>query len=124
MFDIFINYSSHKLSPYQLTQFCNKAYQAIVPSLEKEDTKESSVICTFRLPSYIDGLKHITITISTNDLYRVNSNFPVYHYECMDIIKKQLCTVLSIEPSICIVEEVSLPNVIITKDGRIKVNED
>ena len=75
---------------YQLTQFCNKAYQAIVPSLEKEDTKESSVICTFRLPSYIDGLKHITITISTNDLYRVNSNFPIYHYECMDIIKKQL----------------------------------
>ena len=42
----------------------------------------------------------------------------------MDIIKKQLFTVLSIEPSIYIVEEVSLPNVIITKDGRIKVNED
>ena len=119
IFDVFVDYSSRKFAPYQLSSLCNLFYQLLLPAID--DHKENNVIVTFRLPNYIEGLKNITVTIPTGDIYRVCSNFQQQQYSCMDVVKKHLQTILSVEPSICVVEEVSLANVVVTKDGRIKV---
>lgn len=121
MFDVFIDYSSRRFSPYLLSSFCDKMYPFLIPSLENDAAKDTSIIISFRLPACIEGLNHITVTIPTTDVYRIQTNFPQHHYKCMEIVKKHLQSLLSIEPSICIVEEIGLPNIVITKDGRIKV---
>ena len=104
-----------------MTRFCNKSYTLLLSSMEKEEVKDGSIVTSFRLPEYIEGLKRISVTIATQDIFRVQRNFPDRHYSCMDIIKKHVQHLLSIEPSVCSLEEMALSNVVVTKDGRIKV---
>ena len=119
LFDVFVDYSSRKFAPYQLSSFCNQFYQLLLPSIE--ENKENNVIVSFRMPSYIEGLKNITVTIPAGDVHRICTNFPQQQYSCMDVVKKHLQSILSVESSICTVEEIALPNVVVTKDGRMKV---
>lgn len=114
MYDVFIDTTTKRFSPFQLTNLCNAAYemsQSISPD------PDSSVLFTFSLPSVIDGIRKLHVSIPTDDLQKMSEASPL---SVVDIVLTHLNSTLTIDPDILTLEQFSLRNLIVTRNGRLK----
>ena len=114
VYDVFIDMTTKRFSPFQLTNLCNAAYEM---SQNIVSDPESSVLLTFSLPSVIDGIRKLHVSIPIDDLRKMSEASPL---SLVDIALTHLNSALTIDPDILTLEQFSLSNLIVTRNGRLK----
>ena len=72
-YDVFIDVSPRRFSPFHFNRFCDVAYtlNSGANALSTGDNTENVLLFVFSLPSSIDGLRRISVKMSVADVERI-----------------------------------------------------
>lgn len=146
-YDVFIDLSARRFSPFRFNRFCDVAYtfNSGANALSGGDHSENALLFVFSLPSAIDGLRRISVKMSVADVERIrravsgrsdaseaerddqNEHERNEHRTAEDnattlsLVKKHIKHVLSLDTDLCTLEEIGSNALVLTRDGRVKV---
>ena len=72
-YDVFIDLSPRRFSPFRFNRFCDVAYKfnSGANALSGGDHSDNALLFVFSLPSTIDGLRRISVKMSVADVERI-----------------------------------------------------
>ena len=127
-YDLFIDLSPRRYSPFQFAQFCDLAYHFNTTSnaIASDENGENALLFVFSLPSTIDGLRRLSVKMSVSDLERIllatrRKEEEEGGHVVLNVVKAQLQRVFSVDSDLCILEEIGSNTLVLTRDGRVKV---
>lgn len=127
-YDVFIDLAPRRYSPFQFSQFCDLVYHFNTASnaMASDENGENALLLVFSLPNVIDGLRRLSVKMSISDLERILHATRRIEEEnggrvVLDVVKAHLQRVFSIDPDLCILEEIGSNTLVLTRDGRVKV---
>ena len=127
-YDLFIDLSPRRYSPFQFAQFCDLVYHFNTASnaIASDENGENALLFVFSLPSTIDGLRRLSVKMSVSDLERIllatrRKEEEESGHVVLDVVKAQLQRVFSVDSDLCILEEIGSNTLVLTRDGCVKV---
>ena len=85
-YDVFIDLSPRRFSPFRFNRFCDVAYKfnSGANALSGGDHSENALLFVFSLPSTIDGLRRISVKMSVADVERIRRAVSMSETESSD----------------------------------------
>ena len=85
-YDVFIDLSPRRFSPFRFNRFCDVAYKfnSGANALSGGDHSDNALLFVFSLPSTIDGLRRISVKMSVADVERIRRAVSMSETESSD----------------------------------------
>ena len=85
-YDVFIDLSPRRFSPFRFNRFCDVAYKfnSGANALSGGDHSDNALLFVFSLPSTIDGLRRISVKMSVADVERISRAVSMSETESSD----------------------------------------
>lgn len=85
-YDVFIDLSPRRFSPFRFNRFCDVAYKfnSGANALSGGDHSDNALLFVFSLPSTIDGLRRISVKMSAADVERIRRAVSMSETESSD----------------------------------------
>ena len=125
-YDVFINisryrcssysFSSSFISRYQLQHLCEIAFSRSLTRVNE------NVVLSFSVPSVVDGMSHIHISVPVEDVQRLVSAYD-HSKKCWEVIQDHFQELITMDPEVLLLTQIRCGNLTATRDGRVKFTE-
>ncbi|KAK8800491.1 hypothetical protein JH06_2924 [Blastocystis sp. subtype 4] len=115
-YDVFINLSRYRFSSYQLQHLCETAFSRSLNRVNE------NMVLSFSVPSVVDGMSHIHISVPVEDVQRLVSAYD-HSKKCWEVIQDHFQELVTMDPEVLLLTQIRCANLTATRDGRVKFTE-
>jgi hypothetical protein len=80
------------------------------------------MVLSFSVPSVVDGMSHIHISVPVEDVQRLVSAYD-HSKKCWEVIQDHFQELVTMDPEVLLLTQIRCANLTATRDGRVKFTE-
>ncbi len=110
------SFSVNLIARYQLQHLCETAFSRSLNRVNE------NMVLSFSVPSVVDGMSHIHISVPVEDVQRLVSAYD-HSKKCWEVIQDHFQELVTMDPEVLLLTQIRCANLTATRDGRVKFTE-